>query len=349
MPRHLRIEFPGAIYHVTVRGNGRQSIFLDDRDRERFLDRLARSVESYEVRLYLYCLMTNHYHLLVEIPKANISRFMQSLETGYTVYFNLRHGRSGHLTQGRFGGKLVEGDEYLLALARYLHLNPVRTTRLKHATAKEKREVLRAYRWSSYRSYVGLGKEVQFLEHGPLLDLTGGRSKKNQRRTYRRFVEAGLAMNDEYLQELLSESPRAIGSEQFLRWVDGLYQEQLKKSEKPEDVSFRRVLVDLGAEEILAVVCEQLEVSMDDLQLTRRGSFEKAIAAQMLWKYGRLSKRGVAQELGLGSGTAVGWQLKKLEKELSVQGGGRRDLDLGKKVAGITERLETTRRERLSW
>lgn len=91
MPRHLRVLYPGAIYHVTARGNGRHAIFGDDADRGRLLDRLAESAESYGVRVYLYCLMSNHVHLVLETPGANLSRFMQSVLTGYTVYYNLRH------------------------------------------------------------------------------------------------------------------------------------------------------------------------------------------------------------------------------------------------------------------
>ena len=105
MPRHLRVQFPGAIYHVTIRGNGKNRIFEDDRDRERFLERLAGSVETYRARLYLFCLMSNHVHLLIETPSGNLSRFMQSLETGYTVYYNLRHKSSGHVLHVTIGVK----------------------------------------------------------------------------------------------------------------------------------------------------------------------------------------------------------------------------------------------------
>ena len=103
MARKLRLQFEGALYHVTVRGNGRRKIFLDDADRERLLWRLGESVELYGVRLYLFCLMDNHFHLLVETPRANISRFMQSVLTGYTVYFNRRHNSVGHLLQEGMG------------------------------------------------------------------------------------------------------------------------------------------------------------------------------------------------------------------------------------------------------
>ena len=137
MPRQLRVQFPGAIYHVTIRGNGRDDIFVNDHDRERFLRRLAESLETYGVRLYLFCLMSNHVHLVLETPRGNLSRFMQSVETGYTVYYNFRHNRTGHVLQGRYGAKLVEGNEYLLNLSRYVHLNPVFIDKIKNLSLKK--------------------------------------------------------------------------------------------------------------------------------------------------------------------------------------------------------------------
>ena len=160
MARHLRVEFPGAIYHVAVRmlGNWKKEenlLFEDDADRERFLDRLADRVEQYNIRLYLYCLLTNHIHLVFETPEGNCSKFMQSLSTAYTVYFNLRHDRHGHLLDGRYKAKLVDGDQYLLALSRYVHLNPVHVGGMKNKPMEEKIRHLRQYRWSSYPSYIG--------------------------------------------------------------------------------------------------------------------------------------------------------------------------------------------------
>jgi len=125
MARKLRVQFEGAIYHVTIRGVERRTLFNDNNDCERFLECLGEAVEESGVRLYLFCLMTNHVHLLVETPQGNLSAFMHKLQTAYTVYYNLRHKRVGHLMQGRFGAKPVEGDTYLLVLSRYIHLNPV--------------------------------------------------------------------------------------------------------------------------------------------------------------------------------------------------------------------------------
>jgi len=127
------VEYPGAIYHVTIRGNNRRVLFLDDEDRGRFLERLGEYREEYAVRVYAFCLMTNHVHLVVETPNANLGRFLHRLQTAYTTYFNLRHGQSGHLTEGRYGAKAVEGDEYLLKLARYVQLNPVFVEMLEDA------------------------------------------------------------------------------------------------------------------------------------------------------------------------------------------------------------------------
>ena len=118
MARKLRIQFEGAIYHVTIRGVERRRIFDDDADRERFLARLGDAVREYGIRLYLFACMRNHVHILCETPQANLSAFMHKLQTAYTVYYNLRHRRSGHLMQGRFGAELVAGDEYLLRLGK---------------------------------------------------------------------------------------------------------------------------------------------------------------------------------------------------------------------------------------
>jgi REP element-mobilizing transposase RayT len=135
--------FEGAIYHVAFRGVGGQDLFLEDRDRDQFVRRLSESVELFGVRLYLYCLMTNRAHLVVETPKGNLSQFMSSVLTGYCVYFNLRHRRHGHVTEGRYKAQVVEGDAYLLRLSRYIHLNPVRTKRTVGLSVAERRRILR--------------------------------------------------------------------------------------------------------------------------------------------------------------------------------------------------------------
>ena len=198
------------MYHVTVRGNARQDLFLDDRDRERFIKNLAASVASFGTRLHLYCLMANHLHLVVETPRANLSRFMGSLLTGYSVYFNLRHDRAGHLTQGRYGAQLVERDEYLLRLSRYVHLQPVCTKAMLERSALERRKGLRDYVWSSYRSYAGLAHGLDFFTYNLLLAMTA-RPGVESREAYRERVETRLADTDEELELMLKSPGHGVG------------------------------------------------------------------------------------------------------------------------------------------
>ena len=154
MARPLRVEYEGAVYHVTSRGNAREDIFLDNRDRSRFLEMLGDVVARYGWICHAYCLMTNHYHLLIETPEANLSRGMHLLNGVYTQWFNRRHKRVGHLLQGRFKAILVEKESHLLELARYIVLNPVR--------AKMVRSV-RDWPWDSYRATSDQSDVPEFL------------------------------------------------------------------------------------------------------------------------------------------------------------------------------------------
>jgi putative transposase len=309
MPRHPRVQFSGAIYHVTIRGNGRRNIFGDDRDRERFLLRLAESVKTYGIRLYLFCLMSNHVHLLLETPSPNLSRFMQSLETGYTVYFNLRRRTSGHLFQGRFKAKLVEGDDYLLKLSRYVHLNPVCIGRHGKLHLKERVEYLRCYEWSSYRGYAGLAEKLDYLTYGPVLSVMGSK-RSRQQKDYRQFVEAGLTETDREFMEVLTESPLAIGGEEFRKWVRNACIEIGEMAAKPEDVSFRREMPRIGKDKVLEIVSDRLGVAPADLRKKRRNSILRPIAARMLVKHAGLTHREVANLLGMKSGVAASLQTR---------------------------------------
>jgi REP element-mobilizing transposase RayT len=163
MARPVRVEFAGAVYHVTARGNERRAIFRDDRDRERFLATVAEMVERFGLRVMAYCLMPNHYHLVVGTPLGNLSQAVGWLQVTYTVRFNRRWRRSGHLFQGRFKAQLVEADEYAQWLVEYVHLNPVRPRRKGAAIARERAAELDAYRWSSHRVYAGLQKSPGWL------------------------------------------------------------------------------------------------------------------------------------------------------------------------------------------
>lgn len=327
MARHLRIEFPGAIYHVTCRmlGDKRSRLFRDNADRERFLAGLCERVEQYNIRLYMFVLMTNHFHLVFETPEGNCSRFMQSLSTAYTVYYNLRHQRHGHLFDGRYKAKLVEGDEYLLALTRYVHLNPVHVSTIKDKPLKERICYLLQYSWSSYQSYIGRRKALPYVEYKPILAEMGGK-KKGWAKRYKEFVESGLEEADpsspgydvtsEEFKKALKESPRSIGSDGFRAWIDDFYQELIEKHDAAEDISFRRITEALNPEKVLEILADIFNVNEEEFKMRRRGSYLRAVAARYLSRYAGQTQREVAVLLGIGSGAAVSQQVKKLSERL---------------------------------
>ena len=181
MARSLRIEYPGAAYHVTSRGNDRQDVFVDDDDRTAFLEVVHQLGDRFNWLCHAYCLMTNHYHLLVETIDPTLSRGMRQLNGVYTQAFNRHHGRVGHLFQGRFKAILVEKDAYLLELCRYVVLNPVRAKMVRSA---------KDWRWSSYRVTAGIEDTPAFLTVDWILSQFNDRRLKAQKE-YRRFVSAG--------------------------------------------------------------------------------------------------------------------------------------------------------------
>ncbi len=160
MARPLRIEFPGAIYHVISRGNAAQPIYHDDNDRLTFLEILSSTVQRYRWLCHSYCLMGNHYHLLIETPAGNLSSGMRQLNGVYTRRFNTRHNKSGHLFQGRYKSILVERDTYLLELIRYISLNPVRSGIVTDPAQ---------YRWSSFGATMGKTGLPSFLHRNWVL------------------------------------------------------------------------------------------------------------------------------------------------------------------------------------
>jgi REP element-mobilizing transposase RayT len=344
MARHLRVEFPGAIYHVTCRMVGdwkteKTLLFKDDADHERFLDRLAERVEQFNIRLYLFVCMTNHFHLVFETPEANCSKFMQSLSTAYTVYYNLRHGRHGHLFDGRYKAKLVEGDDYLLSLSRYVHLNPVQVSSQKRKPIEERIRILRAHRWSSYPSYIGKRKALDFVKYGPLLAEMNGREREWPKH-YREFVESGLAESDDDFKVALKLSPRSIGSDGFRAWIDELYQKRVETHAKPEDISFRHISEPLPAHDVLDVLSAIFEVEVSEFSRRRHGSPLRAVAAKLLLRYAGLTQRDVAALLSIGSGSAVCNQLKALPGKLA------KDRRLGRRLKEAETALDKSKNER---
>jgi REP element-mobilizing transposase RayT len=170
MSRPLRIEFPGATYHVTARGDRREAIFVDDTDRAGLLDVLAQGLQRFDAVALAYCLMGNHYHFVLHTRQANLSRLMRHVNGVYTQRFNRRHGKVGHLFQGRFKAILVDTDAYLLTLCRYVELNPVRAGWIADPLA---------WAWSSGRAHVGAAPAPDWLDTQGLHAQLLGRECRN--------------------------------------------------------------------------------------------------------------------------------------------------------------------------
>jgi REP element-mobilizing transposase RayT len=208
----LRIEFAGALYHLTSRGNARASVFLGDADRRLFLDVLGDVIDRYRWCCYAYCLMDNHYHLVLQTADSNLSRGMRQLNGLYTQRFNRRHDRVGHVFQGRFKGILVEREPHLLELARYVVLNPVRARMVEQAEQ---------YRWSSLRPTLGLDPAPAWLSSDALLAGFGTRER------YLQFVREGSNVESPWraLRGLI------LGTEGFARSMAAT---QARKQKEPE-------------------------------------------------------------------------------------------------------------------
>lgn len=199
MARPLRLEFPGALYHLTARGNARQKIFLDEEDRHRFLDLLGKEVTQQGWFCYAYCLMDNHYHLLVETPEPNLVAGMRRLNGVYTQAFNRRHRRVGHLFQGRYKAILVDRDAYFLELCRYIVLNPLRAKAVKRQEQ---------WPWSSYAATAGRIASPSWLTIKPVLALFVNHA------AYERYIAQGIGQASPWMQ---LRGQIYLGEENFLK------------------------------------------------------------------------------------------------------------------------------------
>lgn len=208
MARPLRIEYPGAFYHATSRGNEKKDIFKSQRDREQFLSYLESATKRYGAVIHVYCLMNNHYHLLLETPLGNLSQIMRHINGAYTTYFNVKRKRAGHLFQGRYKAILVDADAYAKELSRYIHLNPVRAGIV--ARPEE-------YPWSSYQCFIGKKETPAWLKTDFIIGYFGERAG-DARKRYGKFVD-GL-IGKEYMSPLSEAVVSTIlGGSEFVKEI----------------------------------------------------------------------------------------------------------------------------------
>ena len=300
MARPLRIEFPGALYHVMSRGNERRAVVRDDRDREKRLEWLRRTVEDYGWRLHAFVLMTNHDHLFVETPQPNLSAAMQFLNGGYTSAFNRRHRRVGHLLQGRFKAQLIEQEGHYFEVSRYIHLNPVRAGIVRKP---------QDWPWSSYPGYHYANRTLEWVTYDDVLR-EFGRAPGAARAAYRRFVRQGMAEGCESPWEG-AIGGLVVGSDRFLARVKKI----LSRREKDGAVPQLKTLRDRPAlERIATIVAKDSGVNRSAWGAGRRSDdLARATAAYLARRRFGYPAGAVAKAMGYASASSVSRAVQRIE------------------------------------
>ena len=295
MARPLRIEYPGAYYHVLNRGNRREDIFLTDKDRKVFLDGLTDSCETYGIKLITYVLMQNHFHLLVQTPQANLSEFMRHFLVTYTVRFNRRNGRSGHVFQGRFKSILVDEDEYLLPLSRYIHLNPIRTSQFKDADYKTIAEYLKNYPWSTFPGYCFLRKRNKNIDYDWFLSTYFGEDTAKGRRQCRQYVYNAIEGEIENpFEEVVHQS--ILGAQDFVDWV----RQKLPRQGQREVPSLTKLQQHISVERIIGEVAKKGNAQAEDLR-DRKTKLKdlRQMAMELSYRYSNYKQKEIGSIFGV--------------------------------------------------
>jgi REP element-mobilizing transposase RayT len=278
MARPLRIEYSGAFYHVTSRGNERKAVYKSQRDREKFFSYLESATERYGAVVHVFCLMDNHYHLLIETPSGNLSQIMHHINGAYTTYFNTKRERSGHLFQGRYRAILIDVDEYAKELSRYIHLNPVRA-----GIAENPEE----YRWSSCQYYTVKRKPPEWLKRDFILSYFGNEPKTAMKR-YRDFVRS--VMDEEYKNPLAEISHSVIlGGEKFIAEIKTRF---LRDKKPDRDLPTLR---DLSSRPGLG----HIEKAVDSV-LQQDEKLARQVTLHMCHRHSGMKLREIGQQFGIG-------------------------------------------------
>jgi REP element-mobilizing transposase RayT len=296
MARTLRIEYENAFYHVIQRGIERRAIYRTDSDKEKFLKCIEESYEKYGSICHSYCLMDNHYHLIVQTPQANLKKIMHYINTSYVVYYNKKHRRVGPLYQGRYRSILIEAEEYLNYLSKYIHLNPVRAKIVKSPEE---------YKWTSYEEYVGKGRKKRWLETNAILG-NFGRFIKESKKEYKEFVLDGIGKEEEIRKYMKDNTHKGIvlGSIDFFQKICNVYIEGKKDEEIP----------------LLREIQREVDLKREDIEEKVRGIIHnekeaRKITIYLMRKYTQRSLKEIARSFkGIGD-TGISILCKRVEKK----------------------------------
>jgi len=288
MARPLRIQFPNAFYHITCRGIERRKIFIDDKERYRFLAYLSESLETYQVVLHAYIFMTNHFHLLIQTKKANCSEFMRHFNIRYTGWFNWRHHRNGNLYQGRYKEFLIDADNYLLEVSRYLHLNCVRVKKLRKLGYRERWQYVRDYQWSSMPGYLDEKKVVKNVDYGLILSMVNDRSQ------YRKFVLDGIKKDiDNPFKKVKSRI--ILGDDDFVMKA----KKYIRRASVREQPSYRDIMIKtLEPEVVLGILTREFGIKKGIIQRRGVNGEIRGMVAELLYKYSDITQAQIGKLIG---------------------------------------------------
>jgi len=339
MARPLRIERPGGRYHVTARGNERKPIYRDDSDRTHFLELLGEATDQFGIRVHAYALMDNHYHLLMQTPEANLSRAMQWLNASYSMWFNRRHRRAGHLLQGRFQALIVEDDGGWQEVARYVHLNPVRLAGLslskqeqrvaarvglarapKPELVAERLARLRDFRWSSYRAYAGYAAGIGWLWRQPIARLCGGKTESERRAALREYTQAPVRQGAVERPWDRLVAGLVLGSESFARKL-----REGTRANQREQPSFKGLAARVTWRQIVAALEQSKGESWAQFS-QRYGDWGRDAALWLGRRRGRYRLAGLGQLAGGMDYAAVGQAVARFSRRLEQRGPLRRQI-----------------------
>jgi putative transposase len=300
MPRPLRIQYEGAVYHVINRGTARHATFHEEEDGQVFLNTLAEAHQQWGIEVFAYCLMRNHYHVCLSTPKGNLSRVMRHVDGLYTQRFNRRHGRDGSLFRGRYKAILVDGDDYLAQVVRYIHLNPVEVGLVRYPEE---------YRQSSHRYYIQTKNRPAWLNTDAVLEQLG------ESKAFHEFVLSG---NEEALERFYQSARQSpvLGGEKFAERI----RKPLRQLAR-EHPRYQRRGLQTSTPSVIRRVAEVYGVARDEILQGIRGKENEArkVAMYLVRRCCDQTLNETAELFGLGSYGAVGWCChgvqRKMEKE----------------------------------
>jgi REP element-mobilizing transposase RayT len=327
MARPLRIEYANAWYHILNRGRRGESVFTDTRDYGGFIDILVDTYEQWNLRVAAYCLMPNHYHLLVQTPDANISRCMRHINGVYTQRFNRRHECDGSLFRGRYKSILVDADSYLLTLVRYIHRNPLKAG-LTHK--------LGGYPWSSHKGYLSRAQKWDWLNKDPVLSMLS-KSKTEQVKSYRQFISA----EDDKVNEIRSvlerkKWPSILGTKSFINKVKIRFFSEKTNDEVPQSRELAPT-----PEQIKTADCRQYRINNDELQVSKRGVFNEPrnVAIYLTRRLRGDSLHQIGEQFGIRKYSSVSSVIERLKLAIAE------DRKLRKRVDSIASALSKSQEQ----